>query len=168
PDGHTWEALGTFMQRGEEDRAGASHPSLLRTGEGWWLFYSGYDGSESGRRAAVLAAVSGNGASSGEVAASHPCVLEHERRFHLFFAADDGEQVGIARATSADGVSWERHGPVLAPTGDGPDGLAAHAPCVVRLRDGSLRMWYSALPAGDTGYAYRLCSARFRGRLPGR
>lgn len=179
PDGHTWEALGTFMQRGEEDRAGASHPSLLRTGEGWWLFYSGYDGSENGRRAAVLAAVSGNGASwdrvgpvlhplAGEVAASHPCVLEHERRFHLFFAADDGEQVGIARATSADGVSWERHGPVLAPTGDGPDGLAAHAPCVVRLRDGSLRMWYSALPAGDTQYAYRICSARFRGRLPGR
>ncbi len=179
PDGETWEPLGTFMQRGEDDAAGASHPSLLPTGSGWWLFYSGYDGSENGRRAAVLAAVSKNGASwdrlgqvlqplPGEVAASHPCVLEHERRFHLFFAADDGEQVGIVRATSADGMSWERHGPVLSPAGEGPDGLAAHAPCVVRLRDGTLRMWYSALVAGDTEFAYRICSARYPGPLPGR
>lgn len=178
-DGSAWESLGTFMQRGDEDAAGASHPSLLPTGEGWWLFYSGYDGSDNGRRASVLAAVSENGASwdrlgpvlqplAGEVAASHPCVLEHERRFHLFFGADDGDYVRIARATSGDGIAWERHGPVLWPTGEALEGLAVHAPCVVRLRDGSLRMWYSALPSGDTSFAYRICSASYRGTLPSR
>ena len=176
PDGDVWEPLGTFLQRGAEDEAGASHPSLLQTGEGWWLFYSGYDGSDNGRRARVLAAVSGNGASwdrigpvleplAEEVAAGHPCVIEHERRFHLFFASEDGEGVAIVRATSADGLAWERRGPALLPGAEGPDGLATHSPCVVRLRDGSLRMWYSALPAGDTAFEYRICAARHEGPL---
>lgn len=176
-DGDAWEPLGTFLQRGEEDAVAASHPALLQTGESWWLFFSGYDGSDNGRRARVLGAVSSNGASwdrigpviepiAGEVAAGHPCVLEHERRLHLFFASDDGEGVAVHRASSDDGIGWERHGPELAPTGEGPDGLAAHAPCVVRLRDGTLRMWYSGLAAGDRGFAYRICSARHPGHWP--
>ncbi len=176
PDGDKWEAFGTFIQRGEDDAAGASHPSLLPTGEGWWLFYSGYNGSQNGRHAKVLAAISENGASwdrvgavlepmQGEVAAAHPCVLEHERRFYLFFASDDGEAVCVALAVSSDGMTWERRGPALMPAGDGPDGLAVHAPCVRRLRDGSFRMWYSALAAGDTAFAYRICGATLAGAL---
>src|SRR5690606_18568793 len=54
-DGHRWDALGTFMQRGEPDAVGATHPSLVVTGERWWLFYAGYDGSHDGRRAVILA-----------------------------------------------------------------------------------------------------------------
>jgi len=55
------------------------------TGERWWLFFSGYDGSNDNRRAAILAAISQSGASwdrvgtvlnpdEGELAVSHPCV----------------------------------------------------------------------------------------------
>lgn len=173
-DGESWEPLGTFLQREEEDRVGASHPCLLSTAERWWLFYSGYDGSDEGRRARVLGAVSPNGAAwdrlgpvleplQGEVAVGHPCAIEHARRLHLFFASEDGTAASVALATSADGAVWERRGPVLLPSGEGPDGLSVHAPCAVRLRDGSLHLWYSALPVGDRELAYRICEARFEG-----
>jgi len=176
-DGYDWVSQGTFMQRGSEDARGASHPCLMMTGERWWLFFSGYDGSGEGRRAVVLAAVSPNGASwdrigtilepvGEEVATSHPCVLEIARTFYMFYGSDDGRRVSIALATSTDGVSWNRRGTTLAPPGEGADGLNVQAPCVLRQRDGSLRMWYSGLPVGDTDLAYRICSARFPGPQP--
>jgi predicted GH43/DUF377 family glycosyl hydrolase len=45
-DSHRWDPQGTIMQRGPEDAGGANHPCLLMTGERWWLFYTGYPGSE--------------------------------------------------------------------------------------------------------------------------
>jgi predicted GH43/DUF377 family glycosyl hydrolase len=176
-DGHVWVPQGTFMQRGSEDSLGASHPCLLLKGEQWWLFFSGYDGSKNGRRAVVLAAVSSSGASwdrigtvlepaGGELATSHPCVLEISGTFYMFYGSDDEQRVSIALATSADGVAWDRRGTTLAPSGQGPDGLSVQAPCVLRLSDGSLRMWYSGLAVGDSGLAYRICSARFPGSQP--
>ncbi len=171
-DRQRWVAQGTIMRRGREDAAAASHPCLVMTGERWWLFFSGYDGSKDNRRATVLAAVSQSGASwdrvgtvlepaAEELAASHPCVLETTRTFRMFYASDDGQRVQIALATSADALSWDRRGTILAPSGEGPDGLTVHAPCVVRLHDGSLRMWYSGLAVGDTDLTYRICAARF-------
>jgi predicted GH43/DUF377 family glycosyl hydrolase len=171
-DGRGWDAQGTIMQRGPEDAVAASHPCLLLTGERWWLFFTGYDGSNDSRRAAILAAISQSGASwdrvgavlepaEGEIATSHPCVLEISREFRMFYASDDGQRLQIALATSADGLSWDRRGTILAPSGEGPDGLAVQSPCVVRLHDGSLRMWYSGLAVGDTELAYRICTARF-------
>src|SRR6266581_1693824 len=172
-EGHEWVAHGTIMQRGDEDALGAAHPCLVITGEPWWLFFSGYDGQQNGRRAAVLGAVSPSGASwdrigtvlepaEDELAVSHPCVLEIARTLYMFYASDDGTRVSIALATSTDGISWERLGTTLGP-GEGPDGLSAHSPCALRLNDGSIRMWYSGLPVGDTDLAYRICSARFPG-----
>jgi predicted GH43/DUF377 family glycosyl hydrolase len=172
PDGGRWVAQGTIMQRGREDAVGATHPCLVVTGERWWLFFSGYDGSNDNRRAAILAAISRSGASwdrvgtvlepaEGELATSHPCVLEISRVFRMFYASDDGKRTQIALATSTDGIVWDRRGTILAPSGEGPDGLCVHSPCVVRLHDGSLRIWYSGLPVGDANLAYRICTARF-------
>jgi len=177
PDGYVWVPQGTFMQRGGEDALGASHPCLLVTGERWWLFFCGYDGSRNGRRAVILAAVSSSGASwdrvgtvlepaGGELATSHPCVLEISGTFYMFYGSEDEQRVSIALATSTDGVSWERRGTTLAPSGEGPDALSVDAPCVLRLADGSLRMWYSGLSVGDTGLANRVCSATFPGPQP--
>jgi predicted GH43/DUF377 family glycosyl hydrolase len=176
-DGQDWVPQGTIMQRGSEDALGASHPCLLITGEQWWLFFTGYDGSKNGRRAVVLAAVSSSGASwdrigtvldptGGELATSHPCVLEIGGTFYMFYGSDDGGRVSIALATSADGLAWDRRGTTLAPSEEGPDGLSVNAPCVLRLNDGSLRMWYSGLPVGDRSLAYRICSARFPAGQP--
>jgi predicted GH43/DUF377 family glycosyl hydrolase len=171
-DGTRWVAHGPIMQRGPEDAAGASHPCVVVTGERWWLFFSGYDGSKDNRRAAILVAISQSGASwdrvgivlepdDGEIAASHPCVLDISGTFRMFYASDDGQRVQVALATSTDGLTWDRRGTVLAASGEGPDGLAVHAPCVVRLHDGSLRMWYAGLAVGDVDLAYRICTARF-------
>jgi predicted GH43/DUF377 family glycosyl hydrolase len=173
-DGHAWTAQGTIMQRGSQDALAASHPCLVRTEAGWWLFFSGYDGSSDSRRAVILAAVSPSGASwdrvgavlepmDGELATSYPCVVVIARTFHMFYASDDGDQVRIAMATSADGLAWDRHGTVLDAAGNGPDAHDVHTPCAIRCHDGALHLWYAGLTDGDTDLGYRICSARFSG-----
>jgi predicted GH43/DUF377 family glycosyl hydrolase len=172
--GRLWEPQGTIMQRGGEDAGGANHPCLLVTGERWWLFFTAYPGEGPDRRSQLDAAVSQTGASwdrvgpvlepeRDEVAVSHPCALEVSRTFNLFYASSVGRSVRVALATSSDGVSWDRRGTTLEPAGDGPDGGSVHTPCVVRSRDGSLRMWYAGIPANDDELGYRICSARFPG-----
>jgi len=176
-DGHAWTAHGTIMRRGPEEALGASHPCLLptATGTGWWLFFCGYDGSRDSRHAAILAAVSPTGASwdrvgtvlepaMSEVAISHPCVLMMARTFYMFYATDDGGRFAIAMATSGDGMSWDRHGTVLEASGDSLEAGGVHSPCVVRCRDGSLRLWYAGLASGDARHGFRIRAASFPGR----
>jgi predicted GH43/DUF377 family glycosyl hydrolase len=171
-DGARWTAQGTIMQRGDEDAFGASDPWLLAPGERWWLFYTA--ARDQRGRSTIAAAVSSSGASwdrigtvlepeQGELAVSHPCVIDIARTLYLFYATDVGGSLRIAMATSTDGVSWNRRGTVLEPTGSGPDGAGVHTPCVVRKRDGEVTMWYAGLPVGDRQLGYRICSARFPG-----
>ena len=173
-DGQHWTAQGTILQRGPDEAVGASHPCLLATEAGWWLFFCGYDGSRDSRHAAILAAVSPTGASwdrvgtilepiAAELAVSHPCVIEIARTFYMFYASDDGGTGSVAVATSADGLSWNRHGTVLAASDDGAEKGGVYSPCVVRLHDGSLRMWYAVLAGSDTALAYQISSASFVG-----
>jgi predicted GH43/DUF377 family glycosyl hydrolase len=173
-DGRFWEPLGTFMQREQADAVGATHPCLVVTSERWWLFYCGYDGSENGRRAAILAAVSDSGASwdrvgpvlepSGdELALLEPWVVVSQRRFSMFYVSDDDRRPAIQMATSEDGVSWDRRGNTLPGSGDDLDALEERSPCVLRLRDGTLRLWFASRPTGDVSAPYRLCSATFTG-----
>lgn len=174
PDGRLWEPLGTFMDRGEADAVGATHPCLVVTGQQWWLFYAGYDGSENGRRAAILAAVSDSGASwdrvgpvlepgGDELAVFEPSVVMSQRRFSMFFVSDDARRPAIQMATSEDGISWDRRGLTLPGSGDDVDTLEERSPCVLRLKDGTLRLWFASQPTGDVSAAYRLCSATFTG-----
>jgi len=176
-DARQWTAQGTIMQHGAEDSVAATSPCLLVTNERWWLYFTGFGDSGNGRRSVVLAAVSGSGASwdrvgavlepeQYELAVSSACVVEIARTFYMFYASQDGDRGSIALATSADGVSWDRRGTTLAPTAEEPEGRSLDTPCVVRLRDGSLHMWYAALATDDTGLAYRIHSARFSGSLP--
>ncbi len=172
-DGRRWEPQGTIMQRGDEDAGGANDPWLLMTGEHWWLFYTGISDPERSRTA-ILAAVSQSGSSwdragavlepeGDEVAVSHPCVIQIARTFYGFYGVASGGVFSIAMASSPDGVSWNRRGVVLEPTGAGPDGASVHMPCVVRRHDGSVMMWYAGLPVGDAELGYRICSASFPG-----
>lgn len=176
-DGRRWVPQGTIMQRGPEDAVAATDPCLVVSGSQWWLFYSGHEGSRATHRRSILGAVSSSGASwdrigrvldpaPEEVSVSHPCVLDTGRTYYMFYGSDDRTRSTIAMATSRDGMAWERRGMTLAPSGEGPDGLSVHAPCVTRLHDGSVRMWYAGLPAGDTSLAYRICSATFSSRWP--
>jgi hypothetical protein len=80
----------------------------------------------------------------------------------MFYSADKGLEISIALATSPDGVSWDRRGAVLHASSEENEEVAVHTPCAVRLRDGSLRIWFAALARGDREGAYRIRSARFR------
>jgi predicted GH43/DUF377 family glycosyl hydrolase len=169
-DGHRWAARGTFMQRGEPDAAGATHPCLIVTGERWWLFYSGYDGTDNGRRAAILAAVAPNGASwdrvgavldpaRDELAVSEPWVLMRQRHFAMFYVSDSGTRATIDMATSDDGVTWDRRGTTLSPGYPDPDHDRLRSPSVLHLHDGSLRLWYATHTVGDEADGCHLWSA---------
>jgi predicted GH43/DUF377 family glycosyl hydrolase len=173
-DGLAWTRRGAIMPPGARDALATSHPSLLRTESGWWLFFSAYDGAQDSRRATIVAAVSANGDSwdrvgtvlepmQGELAASHPCVIMAARTFYMFYASDDGERVEIALASSPDGLEWNRHGTTLRATRDEAEAGGVHTPCAIRCRDGSLRIWYAALPAADDRLGYQIRSARFPG-----
>ncbi len=173
-DGHVWKSLGTFMERGEEDAVGATHPCLLVTGQRWWLFFSGYDGSRNGRRSSVLAAVSDSGVTwdrvgpvlqpgDDEMAVYEPCVVGAQRRMAMFFVSDDDRRPTIEMATSEDGIGWNRRGTMLPGSGEDVDTLGERSPCVVRLHDGTLRLWFAARPISDVQADYRLCSAEFAG-----
>lgn len=81
----------------------------------------------------------------------------------MFYASEHDQRASIALATSGDGVAWERRGIVLSASEEGPEALAVSAPCVLRLRDGSLHMWYAQRPMGDVELGYRIRAARLGG-----
>jgi predicted GH43/DUF377 family glycosyl hydrolase len=151
-DGWQWKPHGTFLQREAPDAIGATHPCVVVTRNRWWLFYAGYDGRANGRAASILAAVSDNGATwdrlgpvlepeRGELALTEPWVGLVRRRFVMLHAVEDHAGIAIALATSSDGMSWQRRGPIDTPIGDHAD---LRSPCMLRLRDGTSRMWYAA------------------------
>jgi predicted GH43/DUF377 family glycosyl hydrolase len=169
-DGHRWDAQGTFMQREAPDAVGATDPCLVVTGERWWLFYSGYDGSDNGRRAAILAAVSPDGVSwdrvgpvldptYDEVAVSEPSVLVRQRHFTMFYVSHAGARAAIDMATSDDGVTWDRRGTTLGRAPADDEYARVRSPSALHLHDGRLRLWYSAHAAGDLADACHLWSA---------
>ncbi len=178
-DGHSWEPEGTFLEREEGDAVGATHPCLVLSGGDWWLFYSGYDGTDNGRRASILAAISSSGEKwdrlgpvlepdGAELAVSEPWIVPSHRRFSMFYVSDgDREPAGstIHVATSEDGVSWARRGVTLEGSPGTGDGLAVRSPCLVRLPDGTLRLWYAGRPQGDVSAGYRLWSVDFMAEL---
>jgi predicted GH43/DUF377 family glycosyl hydrolase len=150
-DGDHWEAHGTFMQRGEADAVGATHPCLVVI-DRWWLFHAAFDGAENGRRACIVAAVSATGASwdrvgpvlepePGELAVREPWVLASPGSFRMFYVSDDGRQTAIELATSTDGLSWSRRGTTV-PAHE--SGRGVRSPCAVHGADGRLRLWYAA------------------------
>jgi predicted GH43/DUF377 family glycosyl hydrolase len=173
-DAGGWVPQGTILQRGSEDARAATDPCLVITGERWWLFFTGHSGSGEGGDTSILAAVSETGASwdrvgpvlepeVGEVAVSHPCVIDIARTFWMFYSSEDAERSSIALATSPDGMSWERRGTVLEPVDHDPGARSVHTPCVVKLHDRSLRMWYAAITEEDRELGYRIGSVLLEG-----
>jgi predicted GH43/DUF377 family glycosyl hydrolase len=171
-DGHQWDALGSFLPRGDPDSVGATHPCLVVTGERWWLFYSGYDGSKDGRRAVIMSAVSTDGASwdrvgpvlspePQELAVTEPTILLRQRHFTMFFVSDDDERTTVDVATSSDGITWERRGSTLRLGRRHHDRSRLRSPAVLRLQDHRLRLWYAARTKGDPPNGCRLWSADF-------
>jgi hypothetical protein len=150
-----------------EARAG----SVLVEVGGWSMWYTGWNGDDRAlapgraekthfqiglatspdgerwtkrRGTAAGGAVLGRGA-SGEVdseAVGNPTVMRDGPRLSMWYEAYDGTTWRIAHATSADGLTWERHGAVLHPGPAGSlDELGARRP-VVLARPGGYELWY--------------------------
>jgi len=175
---HRWLFYSAAVGRDRVTRGQVTPPSVGASVGNGSSGANGTNGAGGTPRTAIHAAVSKPGGpwdpvgsvlepEQGEVAVSHPCVVEISRTLYMFYASENGEQSSVALATSADGLEWERRGIVVSAADDDPDTWAVTAPCVVRLRDGSVWMWYSRRPWGDDRLAYVIGSAVFPGPWPG-
>lgn len=134
-----------------------SHPHVVWDGTRYRMWYSGYDGVLQ----RIGLALSGDGVtwqkhgvavlSPGDAGAwdgagvSGPCVLSTGSGYTMFYAGYDGQHLRIGRATSRDGVTWQKvqTAPVLdLGEGEAWDREGVSDPAV--LYDGrSYRMWYT-------------------------
>jgi len=73
---------------------------------------------------------------------TRPYVLAESGRLTMWYAAHSESSVVIARATSQDGIEWERTGVVLEPTLPW-EKAALMCPSVLRDGDGVYHLWYS-------------------------
>jgi predicted GH43/DUF377 family glycosyl hydrolase len=105
----------------------------------------GYAESEDGlhwhtRAEVVLGADADTETESVEV--TRPYVLVENDGLTMWYAAHGPEEVAIARATSRDGIRWERKGVVL--RAEEPwEKRALMCPSVLRDENGTYHLWYS-------------------------
>jgi len=138
---------------GEWDSVDVLNPSVIRRGNSYYNFFSGYDG----KAWHTGLAVSGDGVTwqqkgeilspdprsweGGAIAANGSAIGDRNGGILYYYQAGDPVQVGLAR--SSDGRSWQRHGtPVLSV---GPweswDERGVADPDVIRISD-SYYMFY--------------------------
>jgi predicted GH43/DUF377 family glycosyl hydrolase len=77
-------------------------------------------------------------------AAGHGAILFEGGVYKLWYHAVGDQGILIAYATSADGITWTKHGPVFKPEAGGWDQNALWGPSVLKV-NGMYWMWY----AGD-------------------
>jgi beta-1,2-mannobiose phosphorylase / 1,2-beta-oligomannan phosphorylase len=77
-----------------------------------------------------------------QVEVTRPFVLDEGGHLTMWYAAHGEDRVVISRATSLDGLTWERHGVVLAPSSPW-EKASLMCPSVLRDEAGEYHMWYS-------------------------
>jgi len=77
-----------------------------------------------------------------QIGVTRPFVLVEDQQLTMWYSAHSEKFVVISRATSPDGVHWQRQGTVLSP---GPpwEKSAVMCPSVLRDGEGVYHMWYS-------------------------
>jgi predicted GH43/DUF377 family glycosyl hydrolase len=178
PDNTAWSARAQALGTGSGwDAGGVSHPSVIKDGSTYVLYYTGADSSgvaKIGRATATAAGgpftrdagnpllTLGAGGSFDEKGVKDPVVVKlgasDYRMLYTGVDANGTERVGYA--TSADGVSWTKRGVVLNPSqipytndesGVEPTGM---------LLDGStLHVWTSGIDRTSRTHADHATSA---------
>lgn len=148
----------------------ASEAGLLRAWYGargqdraWRIFHSASGDAGATWTAPVPVLGPGPaGATDGEHVLM-PAVLRHGGGWRMWYAGRDGAHRRIHLASSADGITWQRHGVVL---GLGPDGsldaYAADCPAVTSTPDGTLVMLYGAGASRSVAAAVSTEGTRWR------
>lgn len=90
-----------------------------------------------------------------------PWVIKDDDTYVMYYGATKGDfsdtnTVSIFRATSKDGINWERNSiPLLSKGSSGDwDSVKVETPSIIKLLDGSYRMYYagSNLPDSEAGF----------------
>ena len=134
--GWSWSPEGTVALEAAREgwEAGSiDAPCVVRDGDAWRMYYTGGDGagiglatSDDGKRWVRHAdnpVLSPAQAWESEGGVTHASVLPDDDGWVMWYAG--GEGAGIGRATSEDGVSWQRtqEAPVFTPSGSEGDTL---------------------------------------------
>lgn len=77
-----------------------------------------------------------------ETEATRPFVLVEDDQLTMWYSAHSERSVVISRASSVDGVTWQRQGTVLSPS-MAWEKAAVMCPSVLRDEHGKYHMWYS-------------------------
>ncbi len=95
-----------------------------------------------------------NGASYDNKWAQGPTVIYREGEYKMWYTGYDSVTHSICYATSPDGITWTKHGPVInkGTTGE-PDSISMGYPTVIF--DGEYKMWY----AGKDSFNWRILYA---------
>lgn len=107
-------------------------------GIGYAVSSDGFDWHAAGE--VVLGPDENSPAESLEV--TRPYVLDENGTYTMWYAGHSGSRVVICRATSADGLTWDRQGPVFEPYALW-EKSSVMCPSVLRANDGRYHMWYS-------------------------
>jgi parallel beta-helix repeat protein len=153
-DGVTWTKQGIALSQlgsGYETYE-TGFPSVVKAGNEYKMWYSGYDGSQQKR---ILYANSSDGVNwtrrglaldlggTGESQwVAHPMVLREDTgEYKMWYSGYDGSNLHIFLANSSDGLTWTRQGLVL-DHGEPYATMHVYGAAVVKDKDG-YHMWYT-------------------------
>lgn len=155
PDGLTWLDRGTVIPtgfQGSNDSADVLYQTVVRVGSTFHMWYSGQNGATgiyqiehatsadglnwTGRGTALSPQIVAGTAESTYA----PAVVVNNGVYTMWYTTFNGTDTTIWVATSNDGVTWVRRGPVMAPQ-PGNDAKGPKMPTVVLTASG-YGMWY--------------------------
>jgi predicted GH43/DUF377 family glycosyl hydrolase len=90
-----------------------------------------------------------------------PCVVEDKLLFRMYYHTYDAmtKKFTIGKATSLNGIKWTKQGKVFSGGSEGTfDAKGATRRHVVKLKEGSFRMWYEAI-SGDGVHSIGLATS---------
>lgn len=146
-----------------------SQPTVVRHGDLYHMWYTGYNGehtrigyavsadgihwSKSSANPVLDLGPAGSWDSEG---VSNPTVIVKDELFHMWYAGYDGVKVRIGYAISSDGIHWNKHSsnPVLEPGPDGEwDDAGVSCPSVIYAGE-AYRMWYAGYDGDNLRIGY--------------
>ena len=169
PDGIAWTKQGKILDKGsagQVDSAHVLHPSIIKDGDVYKMWYSAHDGtnwnnicyatSTDGITWTKQGSVMQKGGTYENGYAYAARVIKNGETYKMWYCGYDGTtNVRIHYATSADGLTWVKHGVALNIGSSGSyDSFYLYYPFVVKDGD-EYKMWY----VGWGGTNYRIMYA---------
>ncbi len=148
---------------GSSDDAHLYHPSVIKDGSTYKMWYGGHDGtnvrmhyatSTNGidwdKQGVVVDLGSNGGTDDWHIVGS--CVIKDGGTYKMWYGGSDSTNYRIHYATSSDGISWSKQGVVVDIGSNGSTDDKYTIYCSVVKDGGTYKMWYT----GHDGSVYRI------------